>query len=120
MRFEGMLKDECDMKVLYPIIYKDNMKSKPTLKRSKSSENLIFGGITTKEHEYLNLPNPILRHYIEEAITKFKKRIFKKMKTIHRLEKKAKKQERFAKQLNENDFNRKMKMSNYGMGGNSL
>ena len=72
-----MVKDKCDLKVNFPVIYKDNMKTKPKLKRSKSSENLIFGGITIKEHQYMNLPNPILRQFIEEEITNFKKKIHK-------------------------------------------
>ena len=43
------------------------------MKRSRSAENIIFGGITVNEQNQCTLPNPVLRYHIKKQIKNFKK-----------------------------------------------
>ena len=48
-KLERLKKDNVNVHACYPIEYKDLKGKNRVLKRSRSSENLIFGGITTNE-----------------------------------------------------------------------
>lgn len=51
---------------------KNNVPLKTNHKRTKSADNLCFGGISLAEIQYSHLPNPFLRRHIRKEIKHFR------------------------------------------------
>jgi len=56
----------------------NNVPLRTNHKRTKSTDNLFFGGITLKEIQYSHLPNQFLRRHIYKEIKHFKQDLIKK------------------------------------------
>lgn len=55
----------------YKMMIDDNVPIHACLKRSKSAENLLFGGKTVLEKKYSNLPLPYTKYHINKEIKRF-------------------------------------------------
>ena len=89
--FDSMLKGYEDRDFQkYLSMKEDNVPIYACLKRSKSSDNLFFGGKTNLEKKYCDLPLPYTKFHIKREIKRFHKMLLRKCESFRNIIKKKK------------------------------